>query len=210
MERTCALAPSFDTGARAPAGHAALCMHSARLERAPPPSPLSLTLRCPAGGFFAKDMAVLQAAGDALLVPSTRASTTFKRLLVARDAFAVATPAAAGALSQARRCVVSAAGLAGCGVSVVVAAAAGALSQVRPLRGGAARLAGSGGAAALLHQARMKTRRPSLHALSGEINTLACLRRERKAGQRHGCDLIVWAPRIRAKPDPEPRRVVNH
>ena len=38
MERTCALAPSFDTGARAPAGHAALYMASRLLERAPSPS----------------------------------------------------------------------------------------------------------------------------------------------------------------------------
>ncbi len=110
-------------------------------------------------------MAVLQAAGDALLIPSTRAPTTFKRLLVARDAFAVATPSAAGALSQARRCRGAAARLAGCGVSVVVAAAAGALSQVHPSRGAAVRLAGSARAAALFHQAHTMTRRPCLHAL---------------------------------------------
>ena len=55
-----------------------------------------------AGGFFARDMAVLQAAAGVLLDPSTRRPTQFRRLLVASDAFTLADFASAQALYQAR------------------------------------------------------------------------------------------------------------
>ena len=55
------------------------------------------------GGFFAKDMAAFQAAARVLLIPSTRRQTTFRRLLLARDAFALADPAAREALMQVRK-----------------------------------------------------------------------------------------------------------
>ena len=54
------------------------------------------------GGFFAKDMAVFQAAAGVLLDPSTRRPTKFRRLLVARDLFAVADKDASAALFEAR------------------------------------------------------------------------------------------------------------
>lgn len=56
---------------------------------------------CCAGGFFAKDIATLQAAAGVLLNPSMRRPTQFKRLLVAMDAFALADTNATEALYQA-------------------------------------------------------------------------------------------------------------
>lgn len=56
---------------------------------------------CCAGGFFAKDIATLQAVAGMLLNPSTRRSTRFKRLLVAMDAFTLADMNATEALYQA-------------------------------------------------------------------------------------------------------------
>ena len=53
-------------------------------------------------GFFAKDMEVFKAAASVLLDPSTRRPTRFRRLLVARDAFAVADADVRAALFQAR------------------------------------------------------------------------------------------------------------
>ncbi|KAK9826142.1 hypothetical protein WJX81_008525 [Elliptochloris bilobata] len=55
------------------------------------------------GGFFARDAETLQAAAGVLLDPATRRSTHFKRLLVAKDAFAAADASATDALYQALR-----------------------------------------------------------------------------------------------------------
>ena len=55
-----------------------------------------------AGGFFAKDMAVFHKAAGVLLEPATRQATTFKRLLVAQDCFAIADADVRDALMQVR------------------------------------------------------------------------------------------------------------
>jgi len=61
-----------------------------------------VTLALPrAAGFFAKDMAAFQAAAGVLLDARSRRPTTFRRLLLARDAFAVADAPASAALMQA-------------------------------------------------------------------------------------------------------------
>ena len=55
-----------------------------------------------AGGFFAKDVDVLQRAAAVLLDQTMRQPTQFKRLLIARDAMAVADADAREALQQVR------------------------------------------------------------------------------------------------------------
>ena len=55
-----------------------------------------------AGGFFAKDVDVLQRAAGLLLEQTMRQPTQFKRLLIARDAMAVADADARQALLQVR------------------------------------------------------------------------------------------------------------
>jgi len=57
----------------------------------------------PPGGFFAKNARVAQDVAGVLLDPRARRATRFARLLVAKDAFALADAAATGALHQARR-----------------------------------------------------------------------------------------------------------
>jgi len=56
----------------------------------------------PPGGFFAKNARVAQDVAGLLLDPRARRATRFARLLIARDAFALADAAATGALHQAR------------------------------------------------------------------------------------------------------------
>ena len=62
---------------------------------------LSISPGLLAGGFFAKDVDVLQRTAGVLLDQTMRQPTQFKRLLIARDAMAVADADSREALLQA-------------------------------------------------------------------------------------------------------------
>ena len=92
MAGTCTLAPTYDTGEDSGASR---CAQGARVLAL-----IICQLGAAAGGFFGRDVDVLQKAAGVLLDQTMRRPTQFKRLLVARDAIAVADAGVGDALLQ--------------------------------------------------------------------------------------------------------------